>query len=163
MPYSNGVKPVVLPPGRARLATTQRQPGDDAQEHNRDGAAHLLQRRHILAARGHNEVRREHDEFLRMSAHNVAIADATKSPVELDIAPFGPAQLLQRLPQHCIDGLEVRVGLKGARNHADAPHPLGLLRVRRERPRRYRTAEQRDEFAAPHRITSLRRGGPQLR
>jgi hypothetical protein len=106
MPYSNGVKPVVLPPGRARLATqSSANRVDDAQEHNRDGAAHLLQRRHILAARGHNEVRRERDEFLRMSEHNVAIAGATKSPVELDVAPFRPAQLLQRLPQHCIEGL----------------------------------------------------------
>src|SRR5262249_40022269 len=37
---------------------------------------------------------------------------------------------------------------------ADAPHPLRLLRARRERPRRRRTAEQRDEFAALHSITS---------
>jgi hypothetical protein len=51
---------------------------DDAHEHNRDGAAHLLQRRHILAARRHNEVRRKRDEFLRVSAHNVAVAGATK-------------------------------------------------------------------------------------
>ena len=31
--------------------------------------------------------------------------------------------------------------------HADAPHPLGLLRARRQRPRRRRAAEQRDELA----------------
>jgi putative tryptophan/tyrosine transport system substrate-binding protein len=30
--------------------------------------------------------------------------------------------LLQRLPQHCIEGLQVHVGLEGARNHANAPH-----------------------------------------
>jgi hypothetical protein len=35
-----------------------------------------------------------------------------------------------------------------SRAHADAPHPLALLRARRERPRRRRTAEQRDELAA---------------
>jgi hypothetical protein len=29
-----------------------------------------------------------------------------------------------------------------------------LLRLRRERPRRYRAAEQRDELAAAHSITS---------
>ena len=34
--------------------------------------------------------------------------------------------------------------------HADAPHPLALLRARRERPRRRRAAEQRDELAPPH-------------
>src|SRR5262245_61005113 len=31
--------------------------------------------------------------------------------------------------------------------HPDAPHPLGRLRPRRERPRRRRAAEQRDELA----------------
>ena len=35
--------------------------------------------------------------------------------------------------------------------HAEAPHPLALLRVRRERPRRRRAAEQRDEMAPSHR------------
>ena len=44
-----------------------------------------------------------------------------------------------------------------AHEHADAPHPLGLLRARRERPRRRRAAEQRDELAPPHSITSSAR------
>ena len=34
--------------------------------------------------------------------------------------------------------------------HADAPHPLGLLRARRDRPRCRRTAEKRDELAPSH-------------
>jgi len=33
--------------------------------------------------------------------------------------------------------------------HADTPHPIRLLRARRERPRRSRAAEQRDELAPP--------------
>src|SRR6266567_8216540 len=41
--------------------------------------------------------------------------------------------------------------------HADAPHSLGLLRARRERPCNGRAAEQRDELAAPHSITSSAR------
>ena len=41
--------------------------------------------------------------------------------------------------------------------HADAPHPLALLRARRERPRRRRAAEQRDELAPLHSITSSAR------
>ena len=41
---------------------------------------------------------------------------------------------------------------------ADASHPLGrLLRARSERPRRCRAAEQRDELAPPHSITSSAR------
>jgi hypothetical protein len=33
------------------------------------------------------------------------------------------------------------------REHADAPHPLALLRTRGERPRGRRAAEKRDELA----------------
>jgi hypothetical protein len=37
--------------------------------------------------------------------------------------------------------------------HANAPHPSWLLRARRQRPRGS-AAEQRDELATPHSITS---------
>jgi hypothetical protein len=42
----------------------------------------------------------------------------------------------------------LRLGIVGGQvhEHADAPHPLRLLCLRRQRPRR-RTAEQRDEIA----------------
>ena len=40
-----------------------------------------------------------------------------------------------------------------AYQHADAPYLLALLRARREQPHS-RAAEQRDELAAPHSITS---------
>jgi hypothetical protein len=40
---------------------------------------------------------------------------------------------------------------------ADAPHSLALLRMRRERPRRCRTTEQRNELAPSHSITSSAR------
>jgi len=39
----------------------------------------------------------------------------------------------------------------------DAPHPLALLRARRERPRRRAAAEQHDEVAPSHLITSSAR------
>src|SRR5262249_17182820 len=38
--------------------------------------------------------------------------------------------------------------------YADASHALGLPSVRDQRPRGRRAAEQRDEIAAPHSITS---------
>src|SRR5215472_11394782 len=44
-----------------------------------------------------------------------------------------------------------------AHQHADLPNSLGLLRARSERPRRRRTAEQRDELASLHSITSSAR------
>src|SRR5262249_50947836 len=49
--------------------------------------------------------------------------------------------------------LSFRIGRSRAHEHA-APHLLALLRARRERPRGRRAAEQRDELAAPHSITS---------
>jgi hypothetical protein len=45
--------------------------------------------------------------------------------------------------------------------HADAVHPLALLRVRCERPRGCHAAEERDEFAPLHySITSSARNIP---
>src|SRR5262249_31639858 len=40
------------------------------------------------------------------------------------------------------------IGFSCAHEHADAPHPLTLLRACRERPRGCRAAEERDEGAA---------------
>ena len=51
-------------------------------------------------------------------------------------------------------GLKSRIVRARGQEHADAPHPLALLRARRERPRCCRAAEQRDELAALHSITS---------
>jgi hypothetical protein len=38
--------------------------------------------------------------------------------------------------------LSFRIAGRAAHQHADAPHPLALLRARRERPSDGRTAEQ---------------------
>src|SRR5262249_43317817 len=46
--------------------------------------------------------------------------------------------------------------LRPAHQHADLPHPVGLLRARRERPCG-RAANQRDELATFHSITSSAR------
>jgi len=56
--------------------------------------------------------------------------------VDPHIAAFVSSQLLQRLAEHGIAGLSFRI-VRGERaEHTDAPHPLALLRARRERPRR---------------------------
>jgi hypothetical protein len=44
-------------------------------------------------------------------------------------------------------GFGLRVLTPYAGEHSNAPHPLGLLRARRERPRDRRTAEKRAELA----------------
>ena len=55
--------------------------------------------------------------------------------------------MLQSLQERREAGLRFRIVRGDAHQHADAPHPLALLRTRRERPRRRRAAEQRDELA----------------
>src|SRR5262245_22186830 len=56
--------------------------------------------------------------------------------------------------ERCDAGLSFWIVGSGAHENADAPHPLTLLRAGRERPRDGRAAEQRDELAALHSITS---------
>ncbi|HKD92513.1 MAG TPA: hypothetical protein VKB56_11430 [Terriglobales bacterium] len=80
--------------------------------------------------------------------------------------------MFQRLLERCEAGLHFRTIHGQRREHADAPHPVSLLRARRERPRS-RAAEQRDEGAAfqlielhsisasHSRITGYRIGGKQ--
>jgi hypothetical protein len=56
-------------------------------------------------------------------------------------------QLLEPSPQHRRLLLTLGITGRAAHQHTDPPHPLALLRARRERPRRSRAAEQRDELA----------------
>ena len=99
MPYSNWVNPVALPPGRARLSTKPAPTGSGTlHEHDRHGAGRLLQRPHGRPASGQDDVRRERDQFRRVSANAVGIA---RGPAVVDphVAAVGPAQLLQPLQE----------------------------------------------------------------
>jgi hypothetical protein len=51
------------------------------------------------------------------------------------VAADGPAQQRQRLQERCDPGLKLRIVRGCVQDYADAPHPLRLLRARRERPR----------------------------
>src|SRR5262245_6988555 len=59
--------------------------------------------------------------------------------------------------EHCDAGVSFRIVGDRVHEYADAPHALALLRARRERPRGRGAAEQCDEIAAPHSITSSAR------
>src|SRR5262249_58372053 len=74
--------------------------------------------------------------------------------IDLHISADGPAKRLQPLQEGSEPCLVMRIVRRCGEEHADAPHPLALLRARRERPRGCRATEQRDEFAALHSITS---------
>jgi hypothetical protein len=54
-------------------------------------------------------------------------------------------------------GLRFRLVRGRIHQHPDAADPLRLLRARSERPRHRRAAEERDELAAFHSITSSAR------
>src|SRR5262249_11175864 len=104
------------------------------------------------AASGYDNVRCERDQLRCIPAKAVGIAPA---PACFDphIATVGPPQMLQYLHERGHASLRLPIVRGNRHEHADAPHPLAVLRARRERPRG-RTAEKRDERAPTHSITS---------
>src|SRR5262249_15905897 len=74
--------------------------------------------------------------------------------IDPHVATVAPAELPERIEEHRDAILTFSIGLPvGSDQQADAPHLLGLLRARRERPRG-RAAKKRDELAPSHSITS---------
>ena len=154
IPYSNGMNPVALPPGRAMLCD---KPGadriDNIHEDDRHGASRLQQRGGHSGRGGENDIRGECDQLSRISAIAVGIGDA---PAVLDLhVAAGPAQVLHPFPKRREAGLRLRCILSVVHEHPDAPHPLWLPRVHRDWPRRRRAAEQRDELAASSSLDHL--------
>src|SRR5215475_2640063 len=102
---------------------------------------------------GHDDVGLQADQLLREPLYpNDVTAEPTK--VHPHVAAIGPTQVRNRLRERRDDSLRQGIGFVERHEHADAPDPPVLLRARRERPRRRRAAEQRDECAALHSITS---------
>src|SRR5262249_34007165 len=84
--------------------------------------------------------------------------EVSPAGVDAHVAADGPAEERQRLQERPDEGLKLRIVRGRGQEHADAPHPLALLRARRERPRGHRAAEQLDELApTDHSITSSAR------
>src|SRR5262245_43638864 len=75
----------------------------------------------------------------------------------MDVAAFLPAEAFKPLPKCCEPLLPYGAASRAMHQHADPAHALALLPARRERPRGRRAAEQRDELAASHSITSSAR------
>src|SRR6516225_10431035 len=122
-------------------------------EHNRHGARCLQQWPQGCGARCQNDVWRQGCQFRRVLANGVGQAFAP-SIINPEVAALGPTQLLQRLHQHRVAHLHIRIIRVGAGSeYTDTSHGLALLRPRRERPRG-RAAEQSDKLAPLHSITS---------
>src|SRR5262249_8586238 len=77
--------------------------------------------------------------------------------IELNIPALGPSQPCQFLPESPNVRLRFRVTFRIGQQDTNPPHLMGLLRAGRERPSQGRAADQRDELAAPHSITSSAR------
>ena len=145
------MKPVALPPGRARLSTKPA-PTGSATIANTIGTVRVAcsNGAHGRGARGQDDVRRERDQFRRVFANVVGIARGPASSRSARCGRSVQPNCCQPLQERRDAGLQFRIVRGRGHEHADAPHPLALLRARRERPRRRRAAEQRDELAPSH-------------
>jgi hypothetical protein len=85
------------------------------------------------------------DQLLRERSYPI---DVTAAPpkVHPHVAAVGPTQARKRLRERRVATLPLRIVFVVRHEHADAPHPLALLRPRRERPRHRAAADSSDEF-----------------
>src|SRR5262249_5457575 len=121
--------------------------GDD-HKYDRHGARRLQQRRRTRIADSEDDIRRESHQVGCIGAEAIGIA-RSPSGLALHIDAEGRARLLTTLQNSSIARLSERIVRTRVHEHADAPHPLRLLRPRHERPRG-RAAEQRNELAPLH-------------
>src|SRR5262249_57408654 len=139
-------KPVILPPGCARLATTPAPVGSDTWT-NMIGVVRVSFCNALVAGVVFAKMK-----LLRYSRQAIVIV-VREQRLDMDVAAFLPAEAFKPLPKCCEPLLPYGAASRAMHQHADAPHPLGLLRARREQPRHRCAAKERDELAAVHSIT----------
>ncbi len=151
------MNPVTLPPGRGKLATKPEPTGSVALAKMMGmvrvccSSAAVVG---VLDERTSSGLQR--DKFLRESLHRLLVG-RRPTKVDPDVATLCPPELLESLPERGEEALSFPITFGKRHQHADASHPISLLlRAPRERPRR-RAAEQRDELASFHSITSSAR------
>jgi hypothetical protein len=106
-----------------------------------------LQRAHGGGAKTEDDVRCQRDQFRRDRTITLGIA-STPSVFDADIPPNDPAQFGEPLQERCVEGLKFDIVGHSGHEYPDAPHALGLLRARRQRPGDRYAAEDGDEIAA---------------
>src|SRR5262249_55527192 len=95
------------------------------------------------------------DQLLRERSYPIGVT-AGPTKVHPHVAAIGPTQVSKRLRERGEASLSLRIVFVECHEHADAPYAVALLRARRERPRCC-CAEERDELAPSHSITSSAR------
>jgi hypothetical protein len=150
------MKPVALPPGRARLSTKPAPTGSGT-------IANTIGTVRVACTNGPTAAEPFATTTSGGSAVNSAaclrissvLPPAQRTSIRiLRRWPSPVAAALVAMPQR---GLRFRIVRGESHEHADAPHPLRPLRARGKRPCGRRAAEQGDERAPPHSITSSAR------
>src|SRR5262249_16870457 len=91
------------------------------------------------------------------------IAGRYPANINVSTATLHPPELRECLQECRDEKLSFPVAFWISHQHADAPHPLALLRARRQRQRGCCAADQRDELAPfHHSITSSARASSEV-
>ena len=115
-------------------------------KHNWNRSGFARERNSHRGRPGDDDLGSERNQLFRERPHPINVA-GRPAVLDFHIASVAPAQVLQPLPKRHDLVLRDRIACSQAHQHADLTHALGLLRARRERPRRRRAAKQRDELA----------------
>src|SRR5262249_29089348 len=113
----------------------------------------MSQRRGRRRALRQDHIRRDACEFRRLLPQTARVAGGP-AVLDPDVATIPPTKVRERLRKRGNQGLLIGITLISSHQHADAPHLIRLLRACRKWPSSGRAAEQRDELAAFHSITS---------
>src|SRR5262245_33014147 len=122
------------------------------EEHDRYGAGRLQEAFGRRRGMGDQYVGLQSDQLFCecLNSDCVGIAPAI---IDSEVASIRPAELLKALLKYGHAGADIGIAFRNRHQHADTTNSLRLLRACRERPCR-RAAEQRDELAPRHSITS---------
>src|SRR5262249_39390930 len=132
--------------GSTKVAKTPAPGGLDARRKNdRYGTSRLPPRSHRGAAVSQDRIGIRLDQLRHISPHAIGVAGGPAS-IDAKIAAFRPPEFLQPLAQGRNASLSVCI-VRSQHYYGEAPHTLGLLRARRERPRGRRAAEHDDALA----------------
>src|SRR6516164_8320838 len=118
---SSGMRQVGDKPASDRVGY----PGKD----DRDGTRCLQGRRDHRICGYENDIGREPHYFLDHATHPL-LAVTGETVVEADVAPLGPAEVLQRLSEGLKVALPNFVIFGETHDHADTPRPVVLFRAR---------------------------------
>ena len=150
MLYSKFMNPVALPPGRARLSTKPAPTGSTTTGNTIGTVRVACSNGPTVVAPGARMTSgasaTNSAACLRISAASVVAQRVSMRTLRPMVQP-NCCQPLQERPEA---GLKFRIVRGCGQQHADAPHALGLLRARRERPRNSRTAQSTEKLPSPH-------------